>query len=219
MSGVRPDSWMPLYWGDYRRDTAHLSAAEHGAYLLLIGHYWTTRCPLPDSDAQLARIAAMTPSEWRRARATVAAFFDVANGEWRHGRVDKELRRADEKYAKRANAANQRWANASSNALSNADAMHDPMQMQPQPQLQSKEVSELVSLAARGKTTPGRRGLEPAERRGVWASRIMDHLRRTLPTAAAEAIIADFLAGGEDGKRQFEAADAHLKARRANGAA
>jgi uncharacterized protein YdaU (DUF1376 family) len=51
--------WMPLYIADYRKDTAHLSAAEHGAYLLLIMHYWSTGS-LPVEDAPLARIAAMT---------------------------------------------------------------------------------------------------------------------------------------------------------------
>lgn len=32
--------WMPLYIGDFIADTAHLSAEETGAYILLIMHYW-----------------------------------------------------------------------------------------------------------------------------------------------------------------------------------
>ena len=30
-SAARPDTWMPLFWGDYRKDTADLGAAQHGA--------------------------------------------------------------------------------------------------------------------------------------------------------------------------------------------
>lgn len=32
--------WMAFYVADYLADTLHLSATEHGAYLLLISHYW-----------------------------------------------------------------------------------------------------------------------------------------------------------------------------------
>lgn len=92
--------WMPLWIADYRQDTAHLNAAQHGAYLLLIMHYWATGA-LPVDDAQLARIACMTPAEWKRSRSTIAAFFD---GGWKHGRVEEEIAQADVKYQKRANA-------------------------------------------------------------------------------------------------------------------
>jgi uncharacterized protein YdaU (DUF1376 family) len=82
--------WMPLYIADYRADTAHLNAAEHGAYLLLIMHYWSTG-GLPDDDRQLARIACMTTWQWRRVRPTIRGFF---NDGWEHTRINRELQRA-----------------------------------------------------------------------------------------------------------------------------
>lgn len=91
MNTARPDTWMPLYWGDYHRDTGHLGAAEHGGYLLLIGHYWATGKPLPDNDILLARIARMTTDEWAAARRIIEPFFQVSDGLWRHKRINEEL--------------------------------------------------------------------------------------------------------------------------------
>lgn len=101
--------WMPLYVADYRADTAHLSAAEHGAYLLLIMHYWQTGS-LPKEDAPLARIACMSAVEWRKAKATIASFFSE---EWTHKRIEAEIKHAAEISETNSNkareAANRRW--------------------------------------------------------------------------------------------------------------
>lgn len=93
--GARPDTWMPIYWGDYARDTGHLSATTHGAYLMLIKHYWCTGAPLPDDDAQLWRIAcADSPAAWKKLRLVVGGFFVIADGVWKHKRIDAEMVRA-----------------------------------------------------------------------------------------------------------------------------
>jgi uncharacterized protein YdaU (DUF1376 family) len=81
--------WMPLYVGDYLADTRHLSAAQHGAYLLLLMHYWA-KGGLPADDQQLANIAAMDMRQWKRNRATLAIFFDDG---WRSARLDREIER------------------------------------------------------------------------------------------------------------------------------
>lgn len=81
---------MPLWIADYRADTAHLGALEHGIYLLLIMHYWQTG-GLPDDDKQLARIACATSAEWKRARPVVEKFFKPG---WKHGRIEEELAEA-----------------------------------------------------------------------------------------------------------------------------
>lgn len=92
--------WMPLYVADYLADTAHLSAAEHGAYLLLIMHYWRAG-KLPTDERQLQRIARMSAREWANSRDTLAAFFD---DEWRHNRIENEIAKSALKSNARAEA-------------------------------------------------------------------------------------------------------------------
>ena len=87
------EPYMPLYWGDYHRDTGHLTTAEHGAYLLLLGHYWCTGKPLPDRDDALARVVRARPSAWKKMRSAVAPFFKIEDGVWTHRRVEDELLR------------------------------------------------------------------------------------------------------------------------------
>jgi uncharacterized protein YdaU (DUF1376 family) len=112
--------WMPLYIADYRADTAHLSACEHGAYLLLIMHYWQTG-GLPKADGPLSRIACMSPAEWKKAKPSVAPFFGE---DWSsHKRIDAELAKASEISGKRRAAAEQRHSKTDANADANAQLM------------------------------------------------------------------------------------------------
>jgi len=105
--------WMPLYVANYLGDTGHLTAAEHGAYLLLIMHYWQ-RGALPADEKQLCRIARMSEQEWRDSRDTLKAFF---GDDWSHSRIDDEIAKADALSSKRSASANRRWSNRNANAL------------------------------------------------------------------------------------------------------
>jgi uncharacterized protein YdaU (DUF1376 family) len=109
----RPDTWMPIYWGDYLKDTGHLGAAEHGAYLLMIGHYWCTGEPLPNSDPLLAKITRQALGKWRGMREVLAAFFEINEGGWHHHRVEEEMASAIERkgkaQARAEHAARTRW--------------------------------------------------------------------------------------------------------------
>jgi uncharacterized protein YdaU (DUF1376 family) len=92
--------YMPLFVADYLADTAHLTAAEHGAYLLLVMNYWQRGKPLPADDRKLARISRMSDAEWSASRATLAEFFVETGGEWTHKRIEAELAVADQKTSK-----------------------------------------------------------------------------------------------------------------------
>jgi uncharacterized protein YdaU (DUF1376 family) len=108
--------YMPLFVSEYLADTAHLSAAEHGAYFMLIMNYWQRGQPLPADDRKLARIARMTDDEWRDARPTIAEFFQESDGLWHHKRIDSELIVVIEKSAKAKSSARASVNSRSTNA-------------------------------------------------------------------------------------------------------
>jgi uncharacterized protein YdaU (DUF1376 family) len=65
---------MAFYVNDYIGDTAHLNTAEHGAYLLLIMHYWI-KGGLPPTEDAIQRITRMTNRQWAKSRDTIKSFF------------------------------------------------------------------------------------------------------------------------------------------------
>lgn len=103
---AKPDSWMPFYWGDFWRDTGHLTPAEGWAYINLIGAYWIKGSPLEADEDRLQRLAKVTSlSEWERVRKSVLSFFELTETEdgncYRHSRIDRELAKATKAYAGR----------------------------------------------------------------------------------------------------------------------
>lgn len=121
--------WMPLYVADYLADTGHLSTIEHGAYLLLIMHYWA-KGGLPDDDKRLASIARASLEQWADMRGTIAEFFGAG---WKHERIDQELVSAEKAYERRASAgrAGGKAKAEAKQRSSNATAL--PQQSQSQP--------------------------------------------------------------------------------------
>jgi uncharacterized protein YdaU (DUF1376 family) len=90
--------WMPLYVGDYLGDTGHLTTAQHGAYLLLMMHYWR-KGELPDDDRQLSKITKLPFKTWCEYRPTLQDFFHDG---WKHKRIDAELEKMMRVSLKRA---------------------------------------------------------------------------------------------------------------------
>ncbi|WP_018900401.1 DUF1376 domain-containing protein [Rhizobium sp. 2MFCol3.1] len=112
-------AWMPLHIADYLADTGHLTATEHGAYMLLIMHYWQNG-HLPENERVIARIAKLTPEQWEESRDMLAMLFGPG---WTHKRIDAELSKADDIIEKRKAAAEARYSKGKKQA-SDANAMH-----------------------------------------------------------------------------------------------
>lgn len=155
--------WMPLYVSDYLGDTQHFSTIEHGAYMLLIMHYWQAGS-LPADETRLARIARMTPDEWAASRDVLSEKFDTG---WRHGRIDEELAKSAEISAKRKTSIEKRWKNkCATNEHTNVKQENASCTSyaREKPQPQNSEAN--ASAPAAAKQYP----LDPVER--LWAEGI-----------------------------------------------
>lgn len=87
---------LPIFTDAYLADTRHLTAAQHGAYLLLLMMAWRTPdCSLPDDDEILSRWAAMDSRTWQRNRAAVLQFWRKSeDGRFRQGRLSDERKKS-----------------------------------------------------------------------------------------------------------------------------
>lgn len=134
---------MPVFIGDYLADTMHLSTEQHGAYLLLLFHLWR-RGMLPDDDRALGQIAGLSAKAWSSHRAVLAQFFDLRDGLWRHGRVERERLRIEQKQQtnsqKAKAAAASRWGK-NSDACSIASAMPGDADSESESELKTSIVS------------------------------------------------------------------------------
>ena len=83
--------YMQLYVSDYLADTAHLSAQQHGAYMLLLMNYWQRGKPLDNTGDRLAFVARMTPEDWLANKSVLAEFFQVDGDSWTHLRIERDL--------------------------------------------------------------------------------------------------------------------------------
>lgn len=81
------------YCGDYLRDTADLTLAEHGVYALLLDLYYSVGHPIPSPIATLCRICRADSEAEKAAVESVANRFFPLNGDGlRHNkRADIEL--------------------------------------------------------------------------------------------------------------------------------
>ncbi|WP_164919717.1 YdaU family protein [Hansschlegelia zhihuaiae] len=194
---------MPLYVGDYLRDTRALTAEQHGAYLLLLMSMWNAGGELPADDRRLARFASCSPSRWAKIKAEILGFFDVQGGVVKHKRLGAELEKAQEKSFKRADSGTRggyakalkdkeaRMANAMPLPCHSSEPdkeREDPapppdggVAHPPKPEAAPSPASSLIggSLSPRG--TPAR-----------------DRVGAAVKRAEAEAVLADPLASAEE---------------------
>lgn len=86
--------YIQLYVADYLADTMHLTAEEHGAYLLLIMNYWQTGKPIP--ERRIPAITRVPNDRLTDVKRTLNEFFTVDEQSlWHHKRIEQDLRSAE----------------------------------------------------------------------------------------------------------------------------
>lgn len=127
--------YMPLYCGDYLGDTSHLNQGQHGAYVLLMMHYWR-KGPLTLDKKQLYLITrARTIRERQNVDTVLKLFFDGKNGSYHNNRLDLELQTFENKLKTLSNAGRRgaaaRWGSHSGR---NAKAIRKHKHPEPEPE-------------------------------------------------------------------------------------
>jgi len=76
-------TWMPLFTGDYLKNTLHLSTEEHGAYFLLIIHYWA-HGKIKNDQKTLKNITKISSKKLQN----ILPFFEEKEGYLVHDRIE-----------------------------------------------------------------------------------------------------------------------------------
>lgn len=98
-------AYLPLYTGDYIRDTRHLSCCEHGVYILLLVHCWDQQGPLPLDEKKIAGICgARSGDEVEAMRRILQEFFVKMEDGFYNRRMQREVERANAISLKRKSA-------------------------------------------------------------------------------------------------------------------
>lgn len=88
-------NFFKLYIGDYQRDTGSLSLAEHGAYLMMLQHFYATEKPLQKGRELYRLLRCETKAERQAVDAVVSKFWEETDDGLVCRRAASELAKAE----------------------------------------------------------------------------------------------------------------------------
>lgn len=116
-------AFLPLYTGDYLRDTRHLTPMKHGVYLLLLMHCWDQKGPLPLDEQECAGIAnCRSGDEIVALRYVLEKYFIRMDDGWYNLRMTKEVKRSESISSARSKAGKLGYQAKAKQLLSNSQA-------------------------------------------------------------------------------------------------
>lgn len=166
--------YMPLYVGDYLRDTNNLNAEEHGAYLLLIFDLWNAGGRLPADPEDLRIRARVSRRRWPAVWYKLAPKFIASEGYIEHRRVSAELSKARTKseVAKLAGRQSARVKSLKNKKTGPTDVQRTFNQSEPEP------VIEPIEGSITGETSQNVVQLAPARDEIARGLRLRESLKR-----------------------------------------
>lgn len=109
-TGAREVKFWQRNIGDYATDTAHLSLAEHGAYVLMLDAAYATERPLPTDVRSIYRmVRAHGANERAAVRSVLDQFWTLGPDGYTNERVAEEFARVTDRSSAARRSANARW--------------------------------------------------------------------------------------------------------------
>jgi uncharacterized phage protein (TIGR02220 family) len=129
-------AYLPLYTGDYLRDTRHLSMSEHGCYLMLLMFCWDQKGPLPLDERKILGICnARSGDEIEAMRRVISEFFVRMDDGFYNKRMQEEIERAENVSAARSQAGRRGYEARAKQLPSNCQAIAKQVHLSPPPTL------------------------------------------------------------------------------------
>ena len=125
--------YMPLFVGDYLKDTGELTNEEHGVYLKLLMFMWAQGGFLRNDPRILCRLTGVSYRRWAPIWSNLERFFYVEGDTLRHTKVEKTLQKAREISELRARAAAKKYTKNSKENNKTPPAIADRLDMQKHP--------------------------------------------------------------------------------------
>lgn len=127
-------AYLPLFTGDYLRDTRHLSTSKHGIYLLLLMHCWDQKGPVPLDEQEAAGIAnCRSQDEIEALRYVISRFFVRMDDGFYNPRMQREIERSESISAARSDAGKKGYIARSKHLPSKSQAIAKQVHLSPSP--------------------------------------------------------------------------------------
>jgi uncharacterized protein YdaU (DUF1376 family) len=176
-------AFMPVYTGDYLRDTRHLTPMRHGIYLLALMHCWDQRGPMPLDEQECAGVCnCRSADEIDALRYVIGRFFIRMEDGHYNSRLQREIERSNAISGARSEAGKAGALARAKQLPSKRQALAKQVPLSPPPPPQPTQ-EEKTTRASR--TSPFPPGLESvsAEVRQDWIAMRKAKRAAVTPTA------------------------------------